>query len=299
MSANNFIIFFGGKEGTSPLVRLLNNFDQLSIVHHVDGKGWEPFDRHNCGPMPLASLQKCFEHIFGNHPIDMDDLNNIYTQTAKNPLEKIDSSKTVGFKMRFQLAKQSSPKIARIPGIRKVVNPILRKRHQDAFNEFMVGFLQKYNIVPFIAVRQDVFRWALSKYHGDGTGKHGHLQFKVAGGSVNLDDLPKINVDCSRLDKIIADCEGVIERKRTLVRMLESNNIKVHPLLYEKFCTDKLGYFVEMFSKINLEISNNDIETAINKGSYFKKVHADDISSFVENHEEVTEKLGHRFVEWA
>jgi len=298
MSANNFIIFFTGKEGTSPIVRLLNNFDQLSIVHQVDGKGWEPFDRHNCGPMPINSLKECFDHIYKDQPINMNDLNYVYTQTAKKPLDEINSAKTIGLKMRFTSPRQAVPKIARLPIVRKVINLVSNSHRQHVFNEHMIKLLKKYQIVPFMAVRQDVFRWGLSKYHGDGTGKQGHLQFKIANGTLKTEDLPKINIDCGRLEKIIINCERVLQKKRNLFNMLEKENIKVYPLLYEKFCSDKLVFFAEMFSIINLSVSRDDIESAVEKGSYFKKVHSDNISSFVENHEEVIEKFGHRFVEW-
>jgi len=82
----NFIIFFEEKEGTSPLVRLLDNFDQISVVHQV-GKdwSWEPFDRHSCGRLSMHDLTQCFDLIFGENLLDMERLNAIYTKTAKAP----------------------------------------------------------------------------------------------------------------------------------------------------------------------------------------------------------------------
>jgi len=62
---------------------------------------------------------------------------------------------------------------------------------------------------------------------------------------------------------------------------LERENIQVYPLLYEKFCQNKHQYFEEMFSRIHLPISREEIEASLEKGSYFKKVHSDDISNFV------------------
>ena len=80
---------------------------------------------------------------------------------------------------------------------------------------------------------------------------------------------------------------------------LEHENISVYPLLYEKFCQDKIQFFDELFSRINLSISREEIDGALQKGAYFKKVHSDDISSFVQNHEEVMDKFGDRFMEWS
>jgi hypothetical protein len=48
---NNFIVLFEEKEGTSSLVRLLDNFERVSVVHHKKGGGWEPFDQHNCATL--------------------------------------------------------------------------------------------------------------------------------------------------------------------------------------------------------------------------------------------------------
>jgi hypothetical protein len=97
----NFIIFFEEKEGTSPLVRLLDNFEQISIIHQVKNKGWEPFDRHNCGNMSVRNLMRCLDIVFNKVSTDLDLLNQIYIKTAKIPLEEINRNGVVGFKMRF------------------------------------------------------------------------------------------------------------------------------------------------------------------------------------------------------
>jgi hypothetical protein len=39
---NNFIVLFEEKEGTSPLVRLLDNFERVSVVHHENGGAGNP-----------------------------------------------------------------------------------------------------------------------------------------------------------------------------------------------------------------------------------------------------------------
>ena len=71
----DFIIIFEGKEGTSPLVKLLNNFDRISIVQLVNNAGWEPFDRHNCGPMSLGDLERCLDIAYDKESTDIKQLN--------------------------------------------------------------------------------------------------------------------------------------------------------------------------------------------------------------------------------
>jgi hypothetical protein len=40
----NFIILFEEKEGSTPIVRLLDNFNEIDIIHQPLNSGWEPFD---------------------------------------------------------------------------------------------------------------------------------------------------------------------------------------------------------------------------------------------------------------
>ena len=273
----NFIIFFEEKEGTSPLVRLLNNFEQISIIHQIQNKGWEPFDRHNCGLMPLRSFEYCLDMIFNNESIDFKRLNQIYTRTANIPLEEFSQNGVVGFKMRFNAPAPTS---------------------YESFRRVIFNILKRNDVVVFLAVRQDILKWALSKYHGDGTGKPGHLQFKLASGKLNRDEIAKIHVDCARLEKIILNCEKSHVLKGHLMKDFKLAGIQTHPLRYEDFLTDKQQYLSLILDFLEVETSIEEIDKVLKKGAYFKKVHSDDISDFVENHEEVQEKFDNRFVSW-
>ena len=69
-------------------------------------------------------------------------------------------------------------------------------------------------------------------------------------------------------------------------------------MIYEEFLADKYKYFSQIFDFLDLQVSSEQIDVALNEGEYFKKVHSDDISDFVENHEEVKEKFADRFISW-
>lgn len=260
-----FIIFFEEKEGTSPLVRLLNNFDQISIVHQIGNTGWEPFDLHNCGAIALENFVQCLELIFNKEPLDIASLNRIYTQTAKSPLEAFNKNTAVGFKMRFK------------------PRPVMQA---------LFDLIEKNEVVVFMAIRQDVLRWALSKYHGDGTGRKGHLQFKLAKGEIHKEQIKKIHVDCQELKKIISRCEQSHLRKRNLRRALIQRGVEVYQLRYEDFLSDKLGYFQRVCKILGITLASDEITSALSKGTYFEKVHSDQIADFVENHQEVMERFG-------
>lgn len=195
----NFILFFQGKEGTSPFVRIMDNFEHITIIRKVDG-GWEPFDKHNCGPMPLHDLEQCLKWIFDKRPIDMVRLNQIYTESAASPLESFDKNGTIGFKMRFVPPRVDLPILRDAPVPDKLVRSLRHmyikyQKSRGKFKRLMFELLKKHEVLVLLAVRQDVLRWALSKYHGDGTGKMGHLQFKLARGELDRADISRIYVD--------------------------------------------------------------------------------------------------------
>lgn len=288
----NFVILFEEKEGTSPVVRLLDNFEHISVVHQVE-EGWEPFNLHNAGAMRDRDLARCFDHIFGSDAVDMDALNAIYTRTATRPLEDIDASGSVGFKMRWRSNERRGSRLlswlrprGAAPGIDERYESIVMER------------LRHHDVVVFMAVRQDVFRWALSKYHGDGTGKPGHLQFKLASGEITRDDIGRITVDTDRFEEIVADCERRHEAKRALLDRIGAAGIRTGVLRYEDFMADQHAYFRAFAEAIDAPTSDEAIETAINAGQRLEKVHSDDISEFVVNHEEVMARFGGRRVDW-
>jgi len=296
----NFILFFEEKEGTSPLVRLLANFNQISVIHQVNNSGWEPFDRHSCGLMSIRNLKQCLELIFDKEPLHMECLNQIYTRTATKPLEAFNKNGAVGFKMRFVPPKIDLPIVGNFSVWCKFARYIYLKYQtsRGTFKKMMFDLLKRHNLVAFLAVRQDVLRWALSKYHGDGTTMYGHLQFKIASGQVNKKDIPKIEVDCNRLEKLILKCEKSHKKKQALKEDFEQAGINTYPVLYEDFLKDKLQCFMQIFKQLEMPVSKQEITDALNKGAYFKKVHSDDISEFVINYQEVLDRFEGRYVAW-
>ena len=291
----NFLIFFSGKEGTSPLVRLLNNVKQISIVHQVNNLGWEPFDKHNCGPMPVQDMGRCLEMIFNHQPTNFDELNKIYTKTATRPLEEFNESGSIGLKMRFHAPfEKTSFMDVCWPWYR-----VYRKSLNLSFRRMMFDLIKRNNLVVFMAVRQDVLRWALSRYHGDGTGNPGNLQFKLSDGEIKKEDIKKIYVDCNRLSKIIKNGLESHAQKRKLFDRFKRNGIQVFPLCYEDFLLDKQKYFNRVFELLELKVPKEERDIALNKGAHFKKVHSNDLSGFVENHQEVMDRFGKCFVSWA
>src|SRR5690606_606590 len=118
--------------------------------------GWEPFELHSSGPIPLRSYLRCLDLIFGDQVPYMDELSTIYSATARWPLRPFDKSRSVGFKMRFRPQRASER---------------VRRWLRRPFTHLTVNRFRAHGVVVFVTVRQDVFRWALSKYHGDGTGR--------------------------------------------------------------------------------------------------------------------------------
>jgi hypothetical protein len=285
--SKKFIIFFNEKEGSSPIIRTLNNFAEIDILHQNDGGGWEPFDTHNSGSISLKDYRTCMELIFDNNEEYFKKLNRIYSKKSRKSLELacFDKRKSYGLKMRLRPQRN-----VKIP----IIKEYLTWKHKRA----TIEILKKFGVVAFILVRQDVFRWALSKYHGDGTGKPGHLQFRLATNKIQTSDIPKINIDSQVFGKTLYQCEELIEDKRSLLRELREYGIQAHPLLYEEFCLDKIKFFKMILEILDLKVSKSALEQALAEGSFFKKVHSEDISTFVNNHEEISAKFGERFIKF-
>ena len=278
----NFIIIFAEKEGTSPLIRLLNNFEQISIIHQVNTQDWEPFDIHNRGAMTLKNLERCLDMVFNKESIDFERLNQIYTKTAKKPLEEFNRNEVTGLKMRFTTPSENS----------LFWNTLPKNFTFDAFRLMMFDVLKRNDVVVFLALRQDILRWALSKYHGDGTGKPGHLQFKLAKGRIKRSSIGKIHVDSTRFKTVISQCVEAHAYKRRLMEDFKRAGIQTHFLIYEDFLTDKQKYLNRILDILELNTSTQEIDAALKRGAYFEKVHSHDIADFVVNHEEIIEKFG-------
>jgi hypothetical protein len=265
----------------------LDNFDQIDIVHHSNGDaGWEPFDRHSCGPMPLEAYRRCLELIYGDTRDYLAPLNEIYTKTAQGPIVPFDKGKSIGFKIRLR-SKQHHPFV------------LLRKWRDYRFRQVSYELFQNYGVVVFILIRQDVFRWAVSEYHGDGKGGSGHLQFKLAAKEITRDQIPKLTVNLDAFEKIIRRQEAMIAGKKRLHQALTSRGIAAYPLLYEQFCDDKSTYFRNLLSKLEIRYSDEEIDGALAKGSYYQKVHSTNVGEFFLNADQLIERFGNRFVSWA
>ncbi len=294
----NFVILFNEKAGTSPLVRLLDKFDLISVIHQEKNTGFEPFDTHNCGRMSLSDLKQCLDLIYDQGSIDTEELNRLYTKTAKRPLAVIGEKGVLGFKMRFTPPRPYPFHIDRFPAWNRRSEVLFRERYMKSFRNEMFDVFKRHDVVVLMAVRQNVLKLGLSIYHGDGTGKPGHLQFKLARRAINRDEIGKVSVDCEQLEKIISKCEVMHAEKRLLMEEFKQAGIQTYPILYEEFVTSKRSYLDNLFKVLELDISNDEVSRVLSQEEYLKKVHSDDISEFVENHEEVLNRFSDRFVSW-
>jgi hypothetical protein len=307
----NFVIFFDEKEGTTALMSLLDKIPGITILRMDRGDGRtsaEPFDLHSCGRMANADLRFCLHGLLGPRPVDPDAIQARYGRTAKGRLLGISHRGVTGLKMRFRvLTLPWYPD--RLPGLHRVLRQVLprvSRALQDLsqrinignYKRLMLKILRRNDTVVFLAVRQDVFRWGLSKHHGDGTGQPGHLQFKLARGELQKGEIGKIHVDPERFQAIVASCEAFIARKRELMQQLLRAGLEVYPICYEDFLGSQYETLARICRLIRLDVTEADLRRAVAEGADFQKVHSEDISEFVENHQQMIELFGDRFVPW-
>jgi len=284
-----FTILFDEKEGSTALVDLLDNLREVSIVRA--DQDTEPFDRHRRRQMPLSQLESCLTGIFSKPAGDPHILNESYSKYADQPLCFDPRAPCIGFKMRFREPEDHVRQLGSLARFR-FLSRRAEKLDRKVFREMMFRLYREYQVTIFISVRKDLLRWALSKYHGDGTGKSGHLQFRLAEGEISRNDIGKITVRPQRLAKIIARCQNAHLHKQTLLTTLVKNGITAMPLFYEDFVADQAGVLRQIFQQLSHPLCETSIQEALRKGTRFQKVHSDDISEFVTNHEEILGLFG-------
>jgi hypothetical protein len=281
--ARNFIIFHAEREGSTAIIQSLSERLGVTIVHQENDRGWEPFNKVCCGEMPMRTLFHCLDVIYGNKPIDFPALNARYTKTAFGPIEAFPPSEILGLKMRF-----------RPPWRWEMALPPARW----LFNKQMVSLLRRHNIYVFVTIRQDVMRWALSKYYGNGKRIGGHLQYSVAAGKIDPSALPKVTVDLGKFERIVQEFERKHVINKRLIGKLQSAGVQASPLLYETFASDPSQFYGQMFDALG--VPHPAIDPAQVRSTYrLNKVHSDDISSFVVNADDVIARFGNRFARWA
>jgi hypothetical protein len=270
---SDFVMFFDEKEGTTPIIRLLNNFPQVEVIRTMGE--WEPFDRHASGPMPLSSLRTCLDLVFSRTPVE--EINEIYQRTATRPLSPFRGDGSIGFKMRFTAPAGAS---------------------EELFARMMLEVLARHDVLVFLAVRQDLLRWALSKYHGDGTGRPGHIQFRLASGKLARNEIPRITVDTDRLERTIERCEAIHAEKRKLMAKLQDAGLDVVPVRYEDFLADPAACLSGLMAALGGEVSEEEAGDALATGAFVERVHGDDLSEFFNNAAELESRFGDRFERW-
>lgn len=196
--------------------------------------------------------------IYSGSENSLQELNAVYSKYREDCQFTFQKGEHLGFKMRFR-----------------------RTWKTEIFS-----LLREYNITAFVLIRQDVLRWALSKYHGDGTGKKGHLQFS----NISIKDLPKMAVNWKALKKQIDRCDKRIEDRMKLLEDLRNFGIAAYPLYYEDFCSNKIDYCKNLLSKLDIMMSEKEIEQVLNRECLYKKVHPEALSEFIENHEEILKR---------
>jgi len=301
----NFVLFFEEKEGSTAVVQALDALDSVSIIRRETESGlggWEPFEWFNCGSLGPERFRRCLQSIFGTRPVDMERLNATYTSTARAPLRPFSTTGSVGFKMRIVPPWDLPGLAAHSPYRRNSAVDLLcraiRRCNRERFKDLMRDSLSALDVVVFVMVRQDIFRWAISKYHGDGTGRPGHLQFRMASGDVSAEKLPRIMVDRGRFGRIIDKCAELHRTKRWWFESMSDAGISTHALRYEDFAENRTRFFAQLLAALDIQVADEGALGQATQGTRLRRVHGDDISEYFVNHQEIVDSYGDRFIRW-
>ena len=275
------------------MLQNLNLFNDVSVVHQSDGRGWEPFEHHNCGNANISVIVNCMNAMFTRDSAQLKCAKGDYDQLARQSMEINIEKQAVGFKMRFRAPRNFFPKTKSITCNRafSYISRIFFNRH---FRDNVTECLIENNVKVFFIVRQDVMRWALSKYIGRGDGRIGHRQFTK---HRTLDVEPK-PINPYRLSKIVTKCLRIHSYRKKEFKRLQSLGIDCHVLTYESFQKDKTAFYDSFLKKLHIEASIESIDNVLVGGVGPTKVHSDSLHHFVNNHEEISKKFGSFYESW-
>lgn len=293
----DFVLFFEEKEGTSAMMRWADRLDGVNVLHHTNGRGWEPLEPFLLGyDLKQHEIERLLTLVFAK-PRDEETLRQAYAEKRSDrELVPLGERRSVGFKMRWK-----PPRVLHVGAnlIDLPVNRLFKSRRRQRYLEAMVRILQEHDVQPMLAVRQNVFAWALSKYHGDGQGGKGHLQFKLASGELDREDIPKIRVDLKRFGRLVEQCRRKHDAKRAFVQTLNVHGLSVKPLLYEDFLEDKAGFFEGFLTCLGHTVDRSALERAFEGDIDLKRVHKGPLSEYVENHAALEREFGSAFEPWS
>jgi hypothetical protein len=293
----DFVLFFEEKEGTTAMMRWADRIDGLRVVHHTKDKGWEPMEPFVLGQdVTLDEVEGLMGAVY-RQPRDMEALRSLYTRKVPDrELVELPGDCSIGLKMRWK-----PPRVfySGLPILDLPVNRLFKKVRGRRYHDSMVRILSGSNVVPMLAVRQNVFKWALSKYHGDGSGRKGHLQFKLASGEIERKDIPRIKVNLNRFGRLVDQCRRKHDAKRAFVERMRQEGLEVRPLLYESFLENRVEFFAQFIGHLGHDVDRAALARSLEGDISLKRVHRGPVSEYVENHKALEARFGSAFESWA
>lgn len=278
------------------MMRWADRFEHVQTVHHQNGRGWEPLEPYHLGYDVTQEELETLLNLIYQRPRDVQALRDAYREKVPDrKLVALPSNVSVGLKMRWK-----PPRVLHVGAdvLDLPVNRLFKRQRYRAYREYMVNMLHENGVVPMLAVRQNIFKWALSKYHGDGKGKAGHLQFQLASGAISKQDIPKIHVDLKRFGRLIDQCRRKHDRKREFVVWMKSRGMEVRPLLYESFLETPVAFFGDFLQDLGQDSNQEEIRQVLTQDMELKRVHSGHLSEYVENHQELQDRYGSSFESW-
>ena len=151
-------------------------------------------------------------------------------------------------------------------------------KYRMEINNGFIKILQKYNIKCHFIYRKNIINFSLSRYFGN-------CQFDKSY------KVKKVVVDIEKFKKEVDISRFFINKKKTISATLKNNNIKIMDIYYEDFCNNPFDFFKKILMNINyFNLNQNYINKTLNMEIKLKKVHNEDISTYVINYNEVFKK---------
>lgn len=130
------------------MMRWADRFENVQVVHHQNGRGWEPLEPYHLGfDVKQHEVEELLNLIYAQ-PRDLQALRDAYRfKVPDRKLVPLDSEVSVGLKMRWK-----PPRVLHVGNdvVDLPVNWIFKRQRYRAYREYMVEMLHENGVVPML-----------------------------------------------------------------------------------------------------------------------------------------------------
>lgn len=249
----DFALLFNEREGSTAMIGALDKITGISCLR-TSKYSYEPFDNWNV-THDVSVMQQIIRKIeYRATAVDLSEQYRLIALQDQDIYYKPESL-VAGFKARFS---------------------------HHPWEKILKG--SKFHVL--MAFRDDIIAQGISRYHGNGSFREGHMQFTFKQGTL----IEPFAVDLGKFSEIVNYIINANNRKKELILRLQENKIPVSVIIYEEFARDPVFLIERILKKVGFKSDRNIIKNCLEKQP-LRKVHSSKLGDFIINFEDINKQF--------